>query len=67
MSHVTHGSINRIPQYAMPDGESDTERAIREAEERGDRTLETKDIELHVRCNGRLVPWYMADPAGIGK
>lgn len=51
----------------MPTGESDTERAIREAEENGDDTLETDDIDLHVRCNGRLVPWYLADPTKIGR
>lgn len=66
MSHVTHGT-QRIPQYVMPAGESETERAIREAEENGDSMLETDDIELRVRCNGRLVPWYLADPAKIGK
>lgn len=66
MSHVTHGT-QRIPKYVMPAEESETERAIREADENGDSMLETDDIELHVRCNGRLVPWYLADPARIGK
>lgn len=66
MSHVTHGTL-RAPKYVMPTEESETERAIREAEDRGDMTFETKDIDLHVRCNGKLVPWFLADPARIGK
>lgn len=66
MAYVTHGT-QRIPKYTLPAEESETERTIREAEENGDRMLETDDIELHVLCNGKLMPWYLADPARIGK
>jgi hypothetical protein len=71
MAYVTHKRTHKVPGYQLSEknisDETQDARAASAALKKGRKWIERRNKALYVLCDGKLVPWEVADPRKIGK